>query len=199
MSNDVTDGTQAEEPKTLPLTTLGLIGAVARAMEEHQKDVITPRKDAPKEPLVDAFDKEQRSDLVIKVGGEEVGRYKVATTNDRFEVEDEAAFDAFAESKGQIDIIIVRKPAWEKTVLKHAQRDPETGTIFDSRTGEVIPGLKFVPGGKPTGTVIWTWKKFKGHPIGRDVLIAAYKHGALNEYLRETPELLPKAQPGASE
>ncbi|MFJ4084855.1 hypothetical protein ACIP2Z_38680 [Streptomyces iakyrus] len=197
MSNDVADDTQADQPKALPLPTLGIIGAIARAMEEHQKEVIKPRKDAPKDPLVDSFVKEKRSDLVITVGGEEVGHYKVATTNDRFEVDDESAFDAFAEEKDEYELVFVRRKSWEDAVLKHAQRDPETGVIFDSRNGEVIPGLRFVPGGKPTGTVTWTWKKFKGQPIGKAVLLAAYRRGELNELLRETPELMPMAQPGA--
>ncbi|MFD3311728.1 hypothetical protein [Streptomyces sp. NPDC058656] len=198
MSNDVADGTQAEESTTLPLYSLGLIGALARAMQEHQNDVIKPRKDAPKEPLIEDFLKDNRSDYVIKVRGEEVGHYKVATTNDRFEVEDEAAFDTFAEEKDEYEIVFVRRKSFEDTVLKHAHRDPETGTIVDSRNGEIIPGIRFVPGGKPTGTVTFTWKKFKGKAIGKGVLLAAYRSGELDELLRETPELLPKAQPGAS-
>ncbi|MEU2968972.1 hypothetical protein ABZ687_28845 [Streptomyces ardesiacus] len=195
MSHDVADDTQTDQPKPLPLPTLGLIGALARAMEEHQKDVIKPRKDAPKEPLVDAFDKEQRSDLVIKVGGEEVGHYKVATTNDRFEIVDQDAFDEYAEKKDEVDIVVTAKPAFVAASLKHAVKNPETGTIFDSRTGEEIPGVQFVPGGQPTGNITWTWKKFKGQPIGKAVLLAAYRRGELNDLLRETPELLPAAQP----
>ncbi|MFI8206700.1 hypothetical protein [Streptomyces sp. NPDC085937] len=199
MSHDVTEDTQSEEPQGIPLSTLALVGALARAMEEHQQKVIKPRKDAPRDPLVEDFQATKRPELVVEVGGEKVGHYKVNTTKDRFEVADAAAFEAYAEEKDEIDIVIVPKPAFVNAVLAHAQRDPETGTIFDSRTGEVVPGIKFVPGGKPTGTVTWTWNKHKGQPIGKAVLLAAYRRGELNEYLRETPELLPTAQPGASE
>ncbi|QFG13275.1 hypothetical protein SEA_GILGAMESH_83 [Streptomyces phage Gilgamesh] len=199
MSNDVAADTQAEEPAGVPLSTLALVGALARAMEEHQREVIKPRKDAPRDPLVEDFQATKKPELVVEIDGEKVGHYKVNLTKDRFEVDDDAAFEAYAEEKDEIDIVIVPKPAFVTAVLAHAQRDPETGTIFDSRSGEVIPGLKFVPGGKPTGTVTWTWNKFKGRPIGKGVLLAAYKRGRLDEYLKETPELLPRAQPGASE
>ncbi|MER6616393.1 hypothetical protein [Streptomyces xantholiticus] len=200
MSNDVADNdTQSDEAVAIPLSVTGLIGALARAMEEHQRAVIQPKKDGAKEPLIEGYLKEKRSDLIVEIGGQEVGRYKVNLTRDRFEVDDEAAFDAYAESKDEIDIIIVRKKSFENAVLTHALRDPETGVIVDSRTGEVVPGIKFVPGGKPTGTVTWTWKTFKKQPIGKAVLLAAYRRGELDELLRETPELLPKAQPGASD
>lgn len=199
MSNDVADDTQAEEPAGIPLPTLALVGALARAMEEHQREVIKPRKDAPRDPLVEDYLATKKPELVVEIDGEKVGHYKVNVTKDRFEVEDDAAFDAYAEEKGEIEIVIVRRQSFETAVLAHAQRDPETGTIFDSRSGELIPGLKFVPGGKPTGTVTWTWNKYKGQPIGKGVLLAAYKRGRLDEYLKETPELLPKAQPGASD
>ncbi|MFJ4880087.1 hypothetical protein ACIP93_33435 [Streptomyces sp. NPDC088745] len=199
MSNDVTDNAQdGEETPTLPLTALGLIGAVARAMTEHQKAVIEPKVNTPREPLIAEFLKRRQSNLAVEIGGEEIGHYKVNTTRDRFEIDDEKQFDAYAEEKGEYDVHIVRKPSFEKAVLAHAQRDPETGTIFDSRSGEVIPGLKFVPGGKPTGTVTWTWKTFKKQPIGKAVLMAALRRGELDDLLRETPELLPKAQPNAN-
>jgi hypothetical protein len=198
MPHDVTDGATAEESApTQSLTTLGLIGALARAMTEHQTATIAPKVNAPKDPLVQAFLERKQSDLFITVGGEEIGHYKVNKTRDRFEIDDEAAFDEYAEDKGEYDVVIVRKKSFETAVLQHAQRDPETGAIFDSRSGELIPGLKFVPGGKPTGTVTWTWKTFKKQPIGKAALLAAYRRGDLNDELRETPELLPKAQPDA--
>ncbi|MGW2550142.1 hypothetical protein [Streptomyces sp. NPDC001635] len=198
MSNDAAgDGTQAETAIELSLSDLGLIGAVASAMEEHQKDVIQPKKDAPKDLLLEGFIKSKQSDLVVEIGGEQVGTYKVATTNDKFVIDDEKAFDKYAEEKGEVDIVFVRRASFDKAILGAARRHPETGEIFDSRTGEVIPGLKFVPGGKPTGTVRWTWKTFKGQPVGKAALLAAYRRGDLNHILRETPELLPGATPSA--
>lgn len=199
MSHDVADGTQAEEPTELPLTSLGLIGALARALNERTKSVIAPKVDAPKAPLIEGFGKSKQSDLVVEVDGQEVGHYKVNTTNDRFIVDDDSAFDAYAEEKDEIDVVIVRKPSFEKAVLARAEIDPKTGAIFDSQTGEVIPGVKFVPGGQPTGTVTWTWKKRKGHEVGKETLLAAWQRGALDDLLRETPELLSGSTPAAKD
>lgn len=197
MSNDVADGPQNEEP-TLPLPALGLVSALARAVEARQKEVIAPKKDSLTAPLVKQFLKERQPNLVVEIGGEEVGRFKVNTARDRFEVVDRPAFDQYAEKKNEIDIVVTAKPAFEEASLKHAVRNPETGTIFDSRTGEEIPGIEFVAGGQPTGTVSFNWKKFKGEPIGMGVLLAAWQRGELDDLLRETPELLPpKARPGA--
>ncbi|MEU6460357.1 hypothetical protein [Streptomyces sp. NPDC046976] len=191
MSHDAADDTQAEQSTELPLTSLGLIGALARALEDHQKGVIKPKKDAPLAPLINTFLAKKQSNLVVEIGGEEVGRYKVNVTRDRFEIADRTKFDAYAEKKDEIDVILTAKPAFESACLAHAVRNPETGTIFDSRTGEEIPGLEFVPGGEPTGTLTFTWKSFKGEPIGKNVLLAAARRGDLDELLKETPELLP--------
>ncbi|MFF9901209.1 hypothetical protein [Streptomyces longispororuber] len=191
MPNDVADDTAAaEEPQVPSLLDLGLIGALARALDEHQTSVIQPKKDAPKEPLIEGFVKSRQSDLVVEVGGQVVGTYKVPTTNDKFVVADEAAFDAYAEEKEAILVTIARDPAWEKAVLAHARMNPATGDVFDSRSGEAIPGLKFVPGGQPTGSVRFTWNTFKGQAVGKAALLAAWQRGELNELLRETPELM---------
>ncbi|WP_326724647.1 hypothetical protein OHT59_40160 [Streptomyces sp. NBC_00243] len=199
MSNDAADGTRGEQPAEFPLTSLGLIGALARALDEHQTSVITPQKDAPKAPLIKGFAENRQSDLVVQVAGQDVGKYKVNLTRDRFVVDDEAAFDQYAEEKGEIDVIIVRREAWEKTVLAHAEVAPETGLIFDPRTGEAIPGVKFLPGGKPTGTVTWTWKTRKGQASGKAALLAAWRRGDLNDLLRETPELMAGSMPAAED
>lgn len=199
MSNDVADGTQAEEPEVLPLTTLGLIGAIARAMSEHQKAVIAPKVDSAKVPLLKGFVENKQSDLVVEVDGQRVGQYKVNLTRDKFVVDDDEAFDEFAEEQDEIDLVITRKPAWEKAILAHAQIDPKTGTIFDSRNGMVIPGLKFVPGGQPTGTVTWTWHTTKGQPLGKAALLAAYHRGDLDPLLQTTPELMAGAKPTADD
>ncbi|MER7951993.1 hypothetical protein ABTY59_31840 [Streptomyces sp. NPDC096079] len=198
MSNDVTDDATVEETAEVKLTDLALVSVLARAMQEHQKDVITPKVDAAKSPLIKGFVEEQRSDLTVIVpGGGEVGRYRVNKTSDRFVVDDEAVFDRYAESKGEIEIVVRRRESFESAVLKAAVLGPD-GKIYNSGTGEEIPGIKFVPGGTPTGTVTWTWKKLHGRNIGKEVLLAAYQSGALNELLRATPELLPGQQPGAS-
>lgn len=198
MSNDVADDAKVEETTEIPLADIGLMATVARAMNEHQRTVITPRVDDAKVPLIEAFVKRRQSDLTINVpSGAEVGRFKVNVAKDKFEVADEAVFDRYAEDLGEIEIVVRRRPAWEAAVLK-AARPGADGKIFDSRTGEEIPGLRLVPGGQPTGTVTWTWKKHGDVETGKLALLAALRNGELNDLLRSRPELLPSQQPGAS-
>ncbi|MCG8971868.1 hypothetical protein, partial [Streptomyces sp. CL12-4] len=184
MSNDAANGPQDEKLNELPLTSLGVIGALARALQARTKKVIAPKADAPKIPLLKVFASSKHTDHIVEIAGQEVGRYKVNTTNDRFEVADPTAFEAFAEEKDEIDIVIVPKPAWVDAILKRAEQDPVTGDIFDSETGEVIPGLRFVPGGEPTGTVSFTWKKRNGREVGKEVLLAAWHRRELDDLLR---------------
>lgn len=200
MSNDVAeDAGQDEKPDGPSLRRLAIIGAVARAATEHQKAEIAPRENAPREALLAAFESSRQPTLVVDIDGQEVGQYTVGLTKPTFEIGDPAAFQAFAEEKNEFDIVFTPKPSFVKAMLARACRNPETGAIFDKETGEEIPGLRYVPGGKPTGTVRWTWKTFRGQDVGKNALMAALRSGRLHEYLKETPELLPPAQPGASE
>ncbi|MGW0033067.1 hypothetical protein ACWDXD_25030 [Streptomyces sp. NPDC003314] len=193
MSNDVTDGTPEQDPQGVPLQVLGLTGAVARALDEHHSKMVGPKKDAAKEALVGSFTREGRTGLVVEIDGEEVGRYTVNTGKDKYEISDPEAFLVYAEERDEVDYIVVPKKSFEKAVLDRARRDPATGDVFDSESGEILPGVSFKPGGKATGTVTWTWKKFQGEEIGRGVLLRAYQSGRLNELLRGVPELLPGA------
>ncbi|WP_328491192.1 hypothetical protein [Streptomyces zaomyceticus] len=199
MSNDVADDATVEETTEVPLTDIGLMAAVARAVNDHQRAVIGPRVNDAKVPLIQAFAERRQSDLTINLpSGAEVGRYKVNIQKDKFEVADGPVFDRYAETLGEIEIVVRRRPAWEEAVLKAARLGPD-GKIFDSRTGEEIPGIKFVPGGDPTGTVTWTWKKSGDVEIGRLALMDAVMSGELDDLLRSRPELLPGRQPGASD
>ncbi|MFJ4988719.1 hypothetical protein ACIP9H_33585 [Streptomyces sp. NPDC088732] len=193
MANHATDGTQAEQPAELPLDQLGLLGAVARMLKDQNNGTIQPHVNAPLERLSEAFESGQ-THLAIRVGDELIGTYKVNTTNPRFVVDDEKVFDAYAEAHDGIEVIIRRRASWEAGVLKYAKRDEETGTIIDSRTGEVIHGLRYEPGGQPTGTVTWTWAE---KDAGRIRLLKAVQRGDLNYLLRARPELTSGPQPAA--
>ncbi|MFD9190436.1 hypothetical protein ACFWCA_19660 [Streptomyces phaeochromogenes] len=193
MSNDVADNAQPDEPAEASLADLGRVGALARLLEERMKPVIGPKKDAAKLPLLKGFAGESKqSDLIVQIDGRPVGRYKVALTQPRFVIDPDnsAAFDEYAEQLGEVDVIVTPKPSFVTAMCKRAELDPETGDVFDSETGEIIPGLKFLPGGEPTGVVSFTWETFKKRPVGKEALLAAHQRGDLNHLLRETPELM---------
>lgn len=194
MSNDATDGTTPEQASQgISLQTLGLAGAVARLIDEHHTSVVGPQKDAPKEALVEGFAKEKRTGLVVEIDGQEVGRYTVNMTKAKFAVTDEAAFVAFAEDQDEVDYVPTPRKSFVNALLKRARRDPDTGIVFDSETGEPLPGVSFVPGGEATGNVTWTWTTFQGEPVGKEAVYAAGRNGRLKSLLREMPELLSSA------
>ncbi|NML55197.1 hypothetical protein HHL19_35270 [Streptomyces sp. R302] len=196
MSNDASDNVQSDEPVELSLQDIGLRGALTRAIKEHQLKELGPHVEAPLQRMLALFQEGGQSDLVVQIDGETVGKYKVNQTRAHFEVADADEFLAFAEERGEVDIVITVKPSFKAAMLQRARRVPGSDTVFDSETGEELPGIRFVPGGRATGTVTWTWEKHQGVEIGREVLMRAAQDGRLDHLLHAVPELMP-ATPSA--
>ncbi|MFJ2745292.1 hypothetical protein ACIO3O_37175 [Streptomyces sp. NPDC087440] len=191
------DGTPDEQLQNEePLTQVGLLGALARLANERTTSVFTPHLDAPKARLVKAYAEDGQPGVVVKVGGEVVGKYTVNTSKPKIVVdeENEEALDAYAEQHEGIEVIIRRNPVWEEALLKHCTRDDETGEIVDTRTGEVVPGLKYESGGKATGNITFTWAEKE---VGRNRLLQAWQRGELDHMLTGVPELMAGARPAA--
>jgi hypothetical protein len=194
MANDAVDDPQADQPAEPTLADVGLIGALARLLDERVvKKMIKPRIDAPKPALLKAFEAGQ-SELVVRVGGDIIGRYKVNIAQPRIVVDEdnEAALNKYADQHGGTTIEIVRDPTWERALLDFAEYDEDTGLIIDTRTGEVVPGLKYEKGGEPTGSLTWTWER---KDVGKKRLLRHYREGALDHLLRDAPELMAAPQP----
>lgn len=200
MSNDVAgDGTQAQQPAELTIAEVALVGALARLAHAQSKDVLGPLMDDPNARLIDAYDKSAQPGVVVKVGNEVVGKYTVNVVQPKIVVDPakEKELDAYAEEHGGIEVVIRRNPTWQASLLKFAKRDEETGQIIDTRTGEVVPGLKYEAGGQATGAVTFTWEKKTGGPTS---LLHAWQRGDFNHLLGGTPQLLPgKAKPAAED
>ncbi|MEE1764437.1 hypothetical protein [Streptomyces sp. SP18BB07] len=198
MANDAVEDPQAEQPAELPLSDVGLIGALARLLDERMvKKVIKPRIDAPKVPLLKAY-KDGQSELVVQIGDDIIGRYKVNVAQPKIVVDEdnEAALNKYADKHGGIKVTITRDETWEQALLTFAEYDEDTGLIIDTRTGEVVPGLKYEQGGQPTGSLTWTWEK---RDVGRKRLMRHYQEGALNHLLQEAPELMAGPRPTAED
>ncbi|MER6109259.1 hypothetical protein [Streptomyces hirsutus] len=198
MANNAAEDPQAEQPAELPLSDTGLIGALARLLNERLvAKVIKPRLDAPKVPLLKAFESGQ-SELVVRVEDDVIGRYKVNTVQPKVVVDEdnEAALNAYADTHGGTKVVIMRDPTWEKALLQFSEYDEETGLIIDKRTGEVVPGLKYEKGGGSTGALTWTWEK---GDVGRTRLARHYQSGALDHLLTEAPELMAGPRPAAED
>ncbi|MFC9280942.1 hypothetical protein [Streptomyces collinus] len=199
MANDAAaEATQAGQQAEPSLSDVGLVGALARLLDEHLvKREIKPRIDGPKVPLLKAFESGQ-SELVVKIGDDLIGRYRVNIAQPKVVVDtdNEAALNAYADEHGGIEVIIRRNPKWEEALLRFAEYDEDTGLIIDTRTGEPVPGLKYEKGGEPTGSLTWTWEQ---KDVGKKRLMRHYQDGALDHLLTETPELMAGPRPTAED
>ncbi|PNG18592.1 hypothetical protein [Streptomyces cahuitamycinicus] len=198
MANDAVEDPQAEQPAELPLSDVGLIGALARLLDEQMvKKVIKPRIDAPKVPLLKAY-KGGQSELVVQIAGDIIGRYKVNLAQPKIVIDEdnEEALNKYADKHGGTKVVIQRDETWEKALLQFAEYDEDTGLIIDTRTGEVVPGLKYEQGGQPTGSLTWTWEK---RDVGKKRLTRHYQEGSLNYLLTEAPELMAGPRPTAED
>ncbi|MEU3282455.1 hypothetical protein [Streptomyces antibioticus] len=198
MVNDAVEDPQADQPAEPRLSDVGLIGALARLLNDHQKKVVKPVVDAPKVPLIKGYVEGGQSDLIIRVGDDVIGRYKVNLAQPKVVVDEdnEAALNEYADSHGGIEVIIRRNPTWEASLLTYARYDEDTGQIIDTRNGEVVRGLKYEKGGDPTGNLTWTWEQGE---VGKKRLMRLYQEGALNDLLKEKPELMAGPRPTAED
>ncbi len=199
MANDAAaEETQAEQSAGPSLSDIGLVGALARLLDEQMvKKEIKPRIDGPKVPLLKAYEAGQ-SELVVRIGDDLIGRYKVNVAQPKVVVDpdNEAALNEYADEHGGIEVIIRRNPKWEEALLRFAEYDEDTGLIIDTRTGEPVPGLKYEKGGDPTGSLTWTWEQ---KDVGKKRLMRHYQEGTLNHLLTDTPELMAGPRPAAED
>ncbi|WP_406153264.1 hypothetical protein OG217_05935 [Streptomyces sp. NBC_01023] len=186
MSYDDVD--QTPEP-ALSLGDAALLSVFGKLFKDQVVPAIDEKIAAVKGPLLAAYDNPESSTKSIdaKVDGIAVATHTVAISKDKYAVGDEEAFTAFAEDRGEVEVIIRARPAFQDAMLKRAKYDKATGTIVDRLTGEVIPGITRIPGGKPTGSVSLRWKDG-----GQEAVMDAFHKGELDSLLRGVP-MLPAA------
>lgn len=183
MPNDAAE--QHTQP-ALPLDQLALMAAFARLLAEDIGPAIQAKMDAVQPQLIEAYATGGQNGVVAKVGHLVAAKYTVNVTRPKIEVADEKALDAYAAAHGAEQVIIRRDPVWEKALLKATKYDPQTGIFVDSRSGEVIPGLKYIPGGRPNGNITHTWAD---GGVGREVLLEAWKSGQYRHLFDDVPML----------
>ncbi|MFG2408728.1 hypothetical protein ACGFR8_31180 [Streptomyces brevispora] len=198
MANDAVEDTQAEQPAGASLLQIGLVGALARLMTDHQKTVLTPKTDGPKAPLIKGYVEGGQSDLVLRVGDDVIGRYKVNLAQPKVVVDqdNEAALNRYADQNGGTEVVVRRNKKWEESLLKYAKYDEDTGLIIDTRNGQIVPGLKYAKGGDPTGNLTFTWEQ---KDVGKKRLLRLYESGALDHLLKDAPELMAGPRPSAED
>ncbi|MEV0444604.1 hypothetical protein AB0I84_04285 [Streptomyces spectabilis] len=193
MSHDDVD--QTPEP-ALSLGDAALLSVFAKVFKESVVPAIDEKIAAVKRPLLAAYDDPDSSTKSVdaKVNGVAIATHTVAVSKDKYDVGDEDTFNEFAEERGEVEVIIRARPAFRTAMLKRATYDKATDAIVDKLTGEVIPGLIRIPGGKPTGAITTTWKDG-----GKEVLMEAFHTGQLDGLLRGVPMLPAAPESGAQQ
>ncbi|MFE3139606.1 hypothetical protein [Streptomyces scopuliridis] len=179
---------ETAEP-TLSLGDAALLSVFAKLFKEHVVPAIDEKIAAVKGPLLVAYDDPESSTKSVdaKVNGIAVATHTVAISKDKYVVGDEDAFNSFAEEHNEVEVIIQARPAFRDAMLKRAKYDKATDAIVDKLTGEMIPGIIRIPGGKPTGSVTLRWKEG-----GQEAVLEAFHEGQLDSLLRGVP-MLPAA------
>ncbi|MFB8120626.1 hypothetical protein ACFQ6U_13560 [Streptomyces sp. NPDC056465] len=149
---------------------------------------ITLRGGVGKAPAADGYVASRLSHLVLEVADQEVGRFEFSASGDRFEIDDMSAFESFAEDQGKLEVVLAPDPEWTQAILKYAGVNPTTGDIFDTRSGQSVPGLRFVSGGLPTGVVRWVWSSADEELAGEGALLRAYYRGDLDALMQATQD-----------
>ncbi|MEU8540926.1 hypothetical protein AB0C52_13215 [Streptomyces sp. NPDC048717] len=188
MSNDA--GQTAETH--LSLGDAALMSAFAKFLRGRVVPQIDAKVDTVKAPLLAAY-KDPDSGIKsidAKIGGVPVATHTVAVSKGKCEVADEEEFMAYAEECGEVEAIIQVRPAFRDAALKRATYDKATGSVIDKVTGEIIPGVRYIPGGQVTGSISTTWKDG-----GQEALEAAYISGQLRSLLGGVPMLPAPEQP----
>ncbi|MFE0058640.1 hypothetical protein [Streptomyces sp. NPDC059003] len=180
------DDTEEMPQSALSLGDAALLSVFAKLFKDHVVPAIDEKIAAVKGPLLVAYDNPDSSTKSVdaKVDGVAVATHTVAISKDKYVVGDADAFNAYAEERGEVEVIIQARPAFRDSMLKRAKYDKETDAIVDKQTGEVIPGITRIPGGKPTGSVTTTWKEG-----GREAVMEAFHEGRLDGLLRGVPML----------
>ncbi|MGW1275471.1 hypothetical protein ACWD4V_00745 [Streptomyces tsukubensis] len=181
------DAATHPEP-ALSLGDTALLSAFAKLFKDTVVPAIDVKAAAVKVPLINAYEDPESGikSVDVKVGGIAVATHTVSVAKDKYQVGDEEAFTAYAEECGEAEVIIRARPAFLAAKLKDATYDKATGQIVDKTTGELIPGVVRIPGGKATGSVSLTWKDG-----GREAVMDAFHRGELDALLRGVPMLPP--------
>lgn len=160
---------------------IALIKTFADALMDYMKDA----RGEHLEQLLEKYQEEgTKSFAVVLPDGTRVGNITLPEGKPSDQTVDEAALFEWAEAQGGIDVEVI--PATRKRTVKKvraswlAERmknavEGDDGDLIDVASGEVIPGVKRVPGKAP-GSFTITYAK-----DGREKIATAYRRGLLND------------------
>lgn len=160
---------------------IALIKTFADALMDYMKDA----RGEHLEQLLEKYQEEgTKSFAIVLPDGTRVGNITLPEGKPSDQTVDEAALFEWAEAQGGIDQEVI--PATKKRIVKKVRAswladkiknaiEGDDGELIDVATGEVIPGVRRVPGKAPSSFTI-TYAK-----DGREKIATAYRRGLLND------------------
>ena len=168
------------------LRRMALIKAFTDALNDWVKD---ERGNLMEDLLAKYEDEGTKSFNVTLPDGTKVASVTLPEGKPQDKTVDEAALFEWAEAQGGIDVEVIPavaertvktvRPAWLTRKLEKAI-EGDDGDLIDVETGEVIPGIKHVPGAAPSSFSV------RFATGGREKLSLAYRRGELNELVAGT-------------
>ncbi len=85
-----------------------------------------------------------------------VGTFTRSLSKPSFVIEDDRKVLEYADERGETEYIV--RPSYITALLGRLHFDPDTKSVVDSTSGEVVPGIRYDPGGE-TLNVSPKWNK----------------------------------------
>lgn len=168
------------------LRRMALIKAFADALNDFTKD----ERASVLDRLLEKYEDEgTKSFNVTLPDGTKVASITLPEGKAADKTVDEAALFEWAEEQDGIDVEVI--PAQAERKLKKVRSswladkikcaiEGDDGDLIDIDSGEVIPGIKRIPGASPSSFTV------RFAPDGREKLATAYRRGQLNELVDGT-------------
>lgn len=140
------------------LQDLAVVRAAGKVLKERENEL---RRQAD-ESLLDVNRAFGSKNADVRVMGVSVGTLSVQVSNPRFEVENEPVYQEFlkglyANGDDRVRLVYEAPALWGCLA---AVGGKDGIRVVDTGTGEVVPGVRYVPGGEVTGT------RFTGCKVG---------------------------------
>ena len=172
--------------------------ALIKAYYDALGDFLKDAREQHLAQLLDRYEEENTKSWDIKLpDNTKIGTITLPQGKPSDQTVDEAALFEWAEENGGIDVETIPavaarevkrvRPSWLAAKIKTAI-EGDNGELTDVETGEIIPGVRRVPGKAPSSfTVTYA-------PGGREKIATAYVRGELNDLAAGT--VLPQIEPG---
>lgn len=166
-----TPQTAAAEPSIKDLTQRF---AFLLALEGAVKDLTIAARRNLGDRLVEVAEEMGTKSFVARdFEGEPMATFSLRETKPKFVVSDPDAFYGYVQVNYpfEVEVVFQVKQSFAKELLTAKKLDGDTDGVVDRATGELVPGVTYVPGGEGDGFGT-SWTKTNGEDTGKRAALA---------------------------